>query len=188
MFKRFKQVRLLLSGHILDVSCVRQSHAWGCPFFKIFSNFVHFYSTFQIFCPCMPLLSRISPVYVCYSAVVSEMKVKTSKNLSKNKMHTASYKYQAFMQLFRNHMISFDPTIKLGQNLGKIVVCQYFYKLSIKIFNLNSSYYIFEICWFSAEALKVCMMEIIFLWDLPQCLLSLCYFFTVAITLYCSLQ
>ena len=80
MFKRFKQVRLLLSGHILDVSCVRQSHAWGYPFFKIFSNFVHFYSTFQIFCPCMPLLSRISPVYVCYSAVVSEMKVKKSKN------------------------------------------------------------------------------------------------------------
>ena len=43
------------------------------PFFKIFSNFVHFCTKFQIFCPfcsflpfywkiaCMPLLSRIGP-------------------------------------------------------------------------------------------------------------------------------
>ena len=54
------------------------------PFFKVFSNFVHFCPYFQIFCPflpffwkivLMPLLSRISLAIIDYTMWLSERRV-----------------------------------------------------------------------------------------------------------------
>ena len=48
------------SRHILAVLCMQQSHAWGCLFFKILPNFVHFCPNLYIFCPFLPFLWKIA--------------------------------------------------------------------------------------------------------------------------------
>ena len=50
------------SGHILAVSCVQLR----LPFFKIFSNFVHFCPNFRIFCPFLPFVWNIACMSLCF--------------------------------------------------------------------------------------------------------------------------
>ena len=57
--QKSKMVRNEMSGHILAVSRIRQSHTWGWPFSKYFQIFYIFeiffkYSNFQVYCPFLP--------------------------------------------------------------------------------------------------------------------------------------
>ena len=77
------------------------------PFFKIFSNFVHFCRNFQIFCPFlpffwqiarMPLLSRISPVYI--DITLERKLIENSENIGWNISTKTNLKFQHSLSKF----------------------------------------------------------------------------------------
>ena len=78
----------------------------GLPFFKIFSNFVHFCPNFQIFCPFLPFFSKIASMPLLSRIIPAKWPIFPKQYFFRKTNNTIlMYLLASFIMLFFKKMI-----------------------------------------------------------------------------------
>ena len=105
----------LLAGHNLAVQCMQQAHT-RLPFFKIFSNFVHFCPNFQIFCAFLSFIYPFMKKSCAFPFFLEQALFSVRVGFSMiNKCHTLPIVYIMFIQICK--MLIIIALLKVKQSM-----------------------------------------------------------------------